>query len=141
MHELVVRALMHAPETAVVASVLSGALAWGIGRRMRPTARLRASIVLAGAAIAMFVMAPSVYTTPDVGAALLPAEMVPGIVLGLLSVPVFMAAVVLAALSVGRDARAVAGPRDPSPGAPAAEAPRGDGGSERTVAQGPVDGS
>ena len=141
MHELVVRALMHAPQTAVLASVLFGLLAWGVSRLMRPTARLRASIVLAGAAIAMFVMAPSVYRTPAAAAAFLPTEMLPGIVLALLSVPVFMAAVVLGALSVGHDARPVAAGRVPAPEGPADGAGRAVADSGRSVAPGPVDGS
>lgn len=105
VHELAVQAISNGPLVALLLSVAFALGAWRAAIVLRPIAALRAGIVGAGAAVAVFAVTPSVSDPTTLAVAVvLPPSVQAGYVLALLAAPLFMAAVVLAAFSLGRHA-------------------------------------
>lgn len=109
---LAFHAVANAALTAALLSVVFGVVAWRVALALRPIAALRASLVLLGAAVAVWTMSPAVFRTPLALAAVLPPSVLFGHVLALLSVPLFMSAVILGAFSLGREPREGNTPRN-----------------------------
>ena len=116
MHEFAVQMIANGPLVAVLLSVVFALAAWRVGVTYGPVVARQAGIVVAGAAVAVFALTPALADPAGLAVAVvLPPSLQAGYVLAVLAAPLFMAAVVLTATSLGRPATPVAAPRPPRP--------------------------
>jgi len=114
VHEFAVQMIANGPLVAVLLSVVFALAAWRVGVTYGPVVARQAGIVVAGAAVAVFALTPALADPAGLAVAVvLPPSLQAGYVLAVLAAPLFMAAVVMIAISLGHPATAAASSRRP----------------------------